>query len=171
MKELKLKQFEVKDGRVIAKFLKTTNLKATLFSVMFPKDNPNLPKNWLDMRKHLQEVYGMSDQDFKALQKQYEGNFQAIVNRYAADFADNGAAIGETLIEVLIDLLADDDKYDETVKFLAYVFETDRIIIEAMRIQEIIELVGKLFKDSGFLALWQPSTPLTGTAGEESTNA
>ena len=167
MKELKLKEFEVKDGRVIAKFLKTTGLKKTLFDVMFPKDNPNMPKNWLEMRKHLQDVYEMSDKDFMALKKEYEGNFNAVLAKYASDFPDNGSAIGEILIETIIDLFAEDENYDATIALLAHLYVVDKAIIEAMSFQEIVELVKKVFKDSGFLELWLPSTPLTGTAVEE----
>lgn len=161
MKEFKTKQFEVKDGRVIAKFLIKSGLKQTLFDIMFPKDNPNLPKNWVELRKHLQSVHQMSDTEFKEFQNQFGGNFQAALAQYVGDFPAAENDLGKAIVDIIIEIFAEDIKYEATVEFLAHVFQVKSEEIEALSMQELIELVRKLMSDSGFLALLQPSTQPT----------
>lgn len=166
MKELKIKEFEVKDGRKVAKFLVKTGLKATLFDIMFPKDNSSAPKNWIELRKHLQENYDMSDEDFRNFQKECNGNLQVAVARYLGDFPVVESDMGERIIDVIIEIFADDIKYDETVLLLAYLFNEDKDYIESLSIQDVIKLVQGIMKSGGFLDSLQPSTPQTETEGE-----
>lgn len=161
MKEFKTKKFEVKDGRIIAKFLIKTGLKEALFDMMFPKDNPNLPKNWIEFRKHLQANHEMSDADFKEFQIKYNGNFQAALSQYIGDFPTAENDLGKTLIDILFVIFADDDKYQAMVEFLASMFQVEISEIEELSMQEAVELIKKLLSDSGFLALLQPSTQPT----------
>lgn len=162
-----MREFKVKDLREVANFLNKTGLKKPLFDILFPKDNPNLPKNWLDMRQHLQSVHEMSDEEFKEYKANCKDNLQVAINRYAGDFPDNRNGIGESIIEIVIDLLSDDRKYDATIDFIAYLYEEDREVFEAMSIKEIIAVVMSTYGDSSFLELLQPSTP---TKTEEATN-
>lgn len=166
-KKLVMREFKVKDLREVANFLNKTGLKKPLFDILFPKDNPNLPKNWLDMRQHLQSVHEMSDEEFKEYKANCKDNLQVAINRYAGDFPDNRNGIGESIIEIVIDLLSDDRKYDATIDFIAYLYEEDREVFEAMSIKEIIAVVMSTYGDSSFLELLQPSTP---TKTEEATN-
>lgn len=167
MKELKTKDFEVKDGRVIAKFLVKTGLKKTLFDIMFPKANPNLPKNWMELRTHLQTEHKMSDEDFKAFQKS-EPVFEKALSKYATDFPSSGLEMGATIVDTVIELFADDAKYEALVELAAHMFQVDKAIIEALSIEEVIDAITKLLRDSGFLALLQPSTTVTPNTDEAS---
>lgn len=166
MKELKLKAFEVKDGRKIAKFLVKTGLKKTLFEIMFPQDNPNLPKNWIELRAHLQSNKGMSDADFKALQEEVGMDFNAGLKRYVADFPSASKEMGSTIVDLIIEIFADDIKYEETVELLSYLFVTEKDEIESLSINEVVELVKALMKNTGFFESSQPSTPVTPLAEE-----
>ena len=159
MKDFTLKKFEVKDGRYVAKFLIKTDLKKTLFDLMFPQDNPNLPKNWVELRKHLQSVHEMSDAEFKELQKTTGGNFQVALTKYAADFPAAQNDFGKALIDIVIEIFAEDSRYEALVDFLAHMFQVEKEEIENLSMQEAIDLIRKLMSDSGFLALLQPSTP------------
>lgn len=167
MKELKTKEFEVKDGRVIAKFLVKTGLKKTIFDIMFPKANPNLPKNWMELRTHLQTAHKMSDEDFKAFQKS-EPVFEKALSKYASDFPSAGLEMGATLIDTVIELFADDTKYEALIELASHMFQVDRAIIEALGPMEVVDAITKLLRDSGFLAYLQPSTTATPNTDEAS---
>ena len=164
--ELKLKELEVRDGRVVAKFLVKTGLKKTLFTILFPKDNPNLPKNWMDLRKHLQTNYGFSDKDFKDFKAECNDNLYVGLNKYVQDFPSDMPDNGELIIDLIVELFADDKQYDALMELFAYLFQVEAEVIQSLTIAEVITLVKSLLKDSGFLALWQPSTPLTSTVEE-----
>lgn len=166
MRKFKLKELEVKDGRVIARFLVKTGLKATLFDIMFPQSNPNLPKNWIEMRAHLQTVHSMSDAEFKALQKEVDMNLQVAMARYASDFPSAEMDMGKKIVDVVIEIFADDMKYDETLALLAHLYQVDRALIEALSIPELTSVVTELMTSAGFFASSQPSTPVT-QMGEE----
>lgn len=162
-----MREFKVKDLRIVANFLAKTGLKKPLFDIIFPKDNPNLPKNWLDMRQHLQSVHEMSDDEFKAYKESCKDNLQLAIARYAGDFPDNRGSIGESIVEIVLDLLGDDKKYDATLEFIAYLYDEEREVFESMSIKEILAVIMSAYGDSSFLELLQPSTP---TKTEEATN-
>lgn len=166
MKKLRLKEFEVKDARVIAKFLVKTGLKQTLFAIMFPQANPHLPKNWIELRAHLQEVHGMTDAEFKEMQSVIGGNLNVALARYAGDFPQDENDMGKKIVEVVIEIFADDMKYEETVSLFAHLYSVDKAIIEAMQVPEVVALVKDLMADSGFFESQQPSTPQTLVEGE-----
>jgi len=166
MEKFKMKKLEVKDGRLIAKFLVKTGLKKTLFEIMFPQDNPNLPKNWVELRKHLQEKHGMSDEAFREYQKKMEGDFAKALQEYSSDFPSAQSAIGEKIVEVVLDLFAEDDKYKALVDFAATMFEVTADEIENLPFPELIALVRQMLSESGFLALLQPSEPVTPSTEE-----
>jgi hypothetical protein len=164
--KLKLKEFELKDGRHIAKFLIKTGLKNTLFAFMFPKENENLPKNWLEMRKHLQDNYGMTDLEFKDFKVVCEDDLNIAINKYRQDFPSPVVDIGSMLIDTVIEVFADDVKYDALVALVMHLYNEPKEVVEALSLPEVIALVQGLMKDSGFLGLWQPSTPPTETVEE-----
>lgn len=166
MKNLKLKDFEVKDARIVAKFLVKTGLKETLYSVMFPKDNANLPKNWIELRAHLQNNYNMSDEEFKEFRVKHEGKLDTALAAYAGDFPAAQTEIGSTVVDVLVEVFADDVKYEATTELFAHLFSTSKEVIEALKFNEVVELVSELMTSSGFFDLPQPSTPQTQTAAE-----
>lgn len=163
---LKVKEFEVQDGRRLAKFLAKTGLKKTLFDVLFPQDNPNTPKNWAELRKHLQEVYGWSDAEFFAFQKLNSGNLSVALQAYLGDFPDTSSDMGEVIISSLIDIFAEDVKYEAFVELLAYMFSVEDEVISKLKIAEAFVVVKSLLKDSGFLELWPQSTPQTEMVAE-----
>jgi hypothetical protein len=166
MRKFKLKELEVKDGRVIARFLVKTGLKATLFDIMFPQANPNLPQNWIEMRSHLQTVHSMTDVEFKALQKEVDMNLQIAIARYATDFPSADIDMGKKIVDVVIEIFADDVKYEETLSLLAHLYQIDRALIEALSIPEVTAIVTDLMRSSGFFEPSQPSTPVTQTEEE-----
>lgn len=164
--EFKLKQLVVKDARKLAKFLVKTELKSTIFETLFPKENPNKPKNWIELRQHLQSVHNMTDEQFRDFNASVGGDLEKGITQYATDFPVVQVNMGEKMIEVLIDLFADDVKYDALVEFVAYLFEQEKAVIEDLSINEVVELITKMLKDSDFLAFLQPSIPTTVNSAE-----
>lgn len=164
--EFKVKQLVVKDARKLAKFLVKTELKSTIFEALFPKENPNKPKNWIELRQHLQTKYNMSDAQYKEFNASVDQDFDRGLAQYATDFPIEQVNMGEKLVEVLIDLFADDNKYEALVEFVAYLFEQEKTVIEELSLNEVIELITKMLKDSDFLASLQPSIPMTANSAE-----
>lgn len=164
---MKVKQLVVRDGRAIAKFLIKTGLKATLFEMMFPKDNQKTPKDWMQMREHLQKVHGMSDQDYRSYKESINSDLEKAVSQYASDFVIEQADLGEKLVDIILDVFAEDDKFDATIDFLAYMFEIKAEEVENMSVPELISLIRSLLSDSGFLALLQPSEQVIQTSATQ----
>lgn len=165
MTNFKMKTLTVRDARVVAKYLNQTNLKKAIFEVLFPKDNPNLPQNWMEFRQHLQSFHKMTDEEFKEYKKQYNDNLHRAMMPYLADFPNPNASIGETIVELVIGLFDDDKNYDLTIELLAHLFETSSTTIDGLALKDLIEMIKSIFTDSGFLELLQPSIPQTQMAG------
>lgn len=158
---MKMKKLEVRDGRAIAKFLVKTELKRPLFDLMFPQDNSNLPKNWLEMREHLQNNHKMKDADFLAYKESVKGDLEVARSQYASDFPNKSVDLGQTLVDVVLDIFAEDKRYDALIDFASYMFEEQKETIESMSFNELVDLIKQLMKESGFLELLQPSEPVT----------
>lgn len=158
---MKMKKLEVRDGRAIAKFLVKTELKKPLFEMLFPQDNPNLPKNWLEMREHLQNNHKMKDADFLAYKESVKGDLEVARSQYASDFPNKSVDLGQTLVDVVLDIFAEDKRYDALIDFASYMFEEEKEKIESLSFNELIGLIKQLMKESGFLELLQPSEPVT----------
>lgn len=156
-----MKKLEVRDGRAIAKFLVKTELKKPLFDLMFPQDNSNLPKNWLEMREHLQNNHKMKDADFLAYKESVKGDLEVARSQYASDFPNKSVDLGQTLVDVVLDIFAEDKRYDALIDFASYMFEEEKEKIESLSFNELIGLIKQLMKESGFLELLQPSEPVT----------
>lgn len=157
-----MRKLVVKDVRQIAKYLAKTGLKKTLLDIMFPKnEDNNLPKTWVDLRKHLQETYAMSDHEFFEYREACQGSLETATAKYRSDFPAFTFDLGNKVIEVVMEILEDDMKYEETVILLANLFEVERSVFEDMSIAELIETVQGLFKDTDFLASAQSLTPQT----------
>lgn len=161
---MKMKKLEVRDGRAIAKFLVKTELKKPLFDLMFPQDNSNLPKNWLEMREHLQKNHKMKDADFLAYKESVKGDLEVARSQYASDFPNKSIDLGQTLVDVVLDIFAEDKRYDALIDFASYMFEEEKEQIESLSFNELIGLIKQLMKESGFLELLQPSEPVTPSA-------
>lgn len=160
-----MKTLTVRDARVIAKYLNQTNLKKAIFEVLFPKDNPNLPQNWMEFRQHLQSFHKMTDEEFKDYKKQYNDNLHRAMMPYLADFPNPNSSIGETIVELVIGLFDDDEKYQLTIELMAHLFETSSGVVDTLELKDLIAMIRSIFTDSGFLELLQPSIPQTQTAG------
>lgn len=158
---MKMKKLEVRDGRAIAKFLVKTELKKPLFDMLFPQDNPNMPKTWLEMREHLQNKHKMKDADFLAYKESVKGNLDLAKEQYASDFPNPKNDLGQTLVDVVLDVFAEDKRYDALIDFASYMFEEQKETIESMSFNELVDLIKQLMKESGFLELLQPSEPVT----------
>lgn len=158
-KKYKIKTFEVRDGRVIAKFLIATGLKETLFNLLFPKNNSGQPDNWVDLRKYVQAAYSLTDAEFREFQQIYKGRLPSAIAEYQNDFPETNADFGKILVEKLLDIFADDGAYDATMNMLAYLCDTEKQVFEGMSFTELYEAVSDIMANSGFLALLQPSTP------------
>ena len=161
MKKFKLKEFDVKDVRVLAKFLVKTGLKQELYEILFPKANPNLPKNWIEMRAHVQTNYEMSDAAFKELQLSVEGDLATAIARYAGDFPNSSAEMGQKVVDLVLQIFADDMKYEETINLFAHLYTVDKALIEALTVQELVALVVEMVGNLDFFGSSQPSTPAT----------
>lgn len=158
---MKMKKLEVRDGRAIAKFLVKTELKKPLFDLMFPQDNSNLPKNWLEMREHLQKNHKMKDADFLAYKESVNGDLNVARSQYASDFPSKENDLGQTLVDVVLDIFAEDKRYEALIDFASYMFEEEKEKIESLSFNELINLIKQLMQESGFLELLQPSEPVT----------
>lgn len=158
---MKMKKLEVRDGRAIAKFLVKTELKKPLFDLMFPQDNSNLPKNWLEMREHLQKNHKMKDADFLAYKESVKGDLDVARSQYASDFPSKENDLGQTLVDVVLDIFAEDKRYEALIDFASYMFEEEKEKIESLSFNELINLIKQLMQESGFLELLQPSEPVT----------
>ena len=156
-----MKKLEVRDGRAIAKFLVKTELKKPLFDLMFPQDNSNLPKNWLEMREHLQKNHKMKDAEFLAYKESVKGDLEVARSQYASDFPNKSLDLGQTLVDVVLDIFAEDKRYEALIDFASYMFEEEKEKIESLSFGELIDLIKQLMKESGFLELLQPSEPVT----------
>lgn len=160
--ELKLRALVVKDVRKITQYLSKTGLKKTLLDIVFPKnEDNNLPKTWIELRKHLQETYAMTDKEFFAFREECEGNLEAGTAKYRSDFPAYTFDIGTKVVEIVMDIFEDDVKYEETMKLLAYLFEVDQAELENLTFGELVTVVRALTGDSGFLTSLQSSIPQT----------
>ena len=88
-------------------------------------------------------------------------NLQVAMARYASDFPSAEMDMGKKIVDVVIEIFADDMKYDETLALLAHLYQVDRALIEALSIPELTSVVTELMTSAGFFASSQPSTPVT----------
>lgn len=156
---MQLKKITVKDVRIITKFLLKVGLKDEVLEMFFPKENEFIPKTWIEMRKHLQETYKMSDEEFHTYRKATGQDLRVAVEQYRHDFPQKSDDISPKLTSLVMDLLADDVKYEETIKVLAHLFQTTEEELEELTIKEVVQLVVGMTKSPDFLEQLQSSNP------------
>lgn len=146
--KFKIRKIKVKDILVITKYLKEVKLTEAIVDFMRGKDKaPEV--TWADVRREK----NMTAAELSEAKDIYGNDITKAMLDFGIETPSVDDDMAIELIEKVIEIISDDESFDKTVKFLAFLYEIEEDVILDMEIMELQQLVAGVMANKAFLAV------------------